>query len=93
MIAYSIPPQVCLSCGEISDATTSLYGEHAPSAGDVTICLLCGHIMIYREGLRLDNPNAEEMHAIAGDPRLLAAQKARGSVMDRDKRWRAKTRA
>jgi hypothetical protein len=74
-------PQACLGCGKSIDSATGIFGAGRPEAGDVTICLYCGHIHVYREdatGLRLDNPNTEEANCIAGDKRILAIQRARG---------------
>jgi hypothetical protein len=62
------------------DAATDPTGEAAPSPGDASICLYCGHIMIYTDQLTFRNPNDAEMHEIAGDERILKIQRARGLV-------------
>jgi len=76
-------PQPCRGCSKPIDAATGVFTEKEvrPKPGDVTVCLYCGHLMVYREGLVLDDPSAEEMYQIAGDERILAIQRARGKVM------------
>ena len=75
----------CLACGKTIDAASSVGGDFEPDVGDFTICFYCGHIMIFRERggrLGLDNPNAKEGRQIAGDPRILAVQRARQAIVN-----------
>ena len=70
----------CLACGQLIDAASSIFGDHVPRPGDITVCLFCGHIMAfttYRKGLRLSELTSEQAHAVAGDSRVLAVQRAR----------------
>jgi hypothetical protein len=71
---------LCLSCGVDVDAATDPFGENRPSPGDATVCLYCGHIMIFGEGLKLRNLNDAEHKEFAGDKRILMIQRARGMV-------------
>jgi hypothetical protein len=80
-----IPNATCLACNARIDAATSFYGDHAPESGDVTICFYCGHIMIFREGMRLDNLNKEEAYKIAGDRQILRVQHMRGEIIKKRK--------
>lgn len=80
MTTTKMPPTSCLSCGTRLNTTTSLFGDAEPSDGDITICLKCGHIMVF-EDERPRNPTDAEMHMFAGDRRIIAAQKARGKVI------------
>jgi hypothetical protein len=83
-----VPGARCLYCGTQLDAASSMFGDHKPSPGDATICLYCGHIMVFRKRGRkrvLDNPNREEARRIAGDPRILRLQQARAQVMMKGK--------
>jgi hypothetical protein len=75
------PPGACLACGKIVDAVTSLDGGHRPKPNDITLCLYCGHIMAFGEGLRMRPLTDAEMVEIAGDRTLLKAQRARAAVM------------
>ena len=75
-----IPNICCLACGEPADAASSVDGERVPEPGDFTVCLYCGHIMVFykQDGqLRLGNLTAEECRKVAGDKRILAIQRAR----------------
>jgi hypothetical protein len=53
----------------------------------VTVCIYCGHIMVYGEGLTLRDPTPAEMAEVAGDRRILMVQKMRQNFekMMRDK--------
>lgn len=66
----------CLACGAELDCATH-PGIDAPSPGDVSICLTCGHIMMFADDLTLRNPTDAEMIMLAGDREIVAAQKAR----------------
>jgi hypothetical protein len=49
--------------------------DFTPRPGDLTVCLYCGHLQAFDADLKLRNLTDEEMHAIAGDEKLLAAQR------------------
>lgn len=72
----------CLNCGHGLDLATSTTAEHAmPVPGDVSVCVYCGNIAAFEEyGLR--HLTSSEMSEIAGDERVLAAQKNRQWVVD-----------
>jgi hypothetical protein len=80
MTITRLPATPCLSCGELLDAATSMLGDNAPSDGDITICLQCGHIMAFENG-QPRNLTAIEIRMIAGDRRIIALQKARGEIV------------
>lgn len=72
----------CLSCGTHLDACSGIEtGGGAPSPGDITICLYCGHLMAFNDELGLRNLTEDEAHEIAGDHRILAVQAARKEVL------------
>ena len=71
----------CLHCGEQLDGATSVGGMDAsPTLGDITVCLLCGHIMAFADDLTLRPLTAAEVFAAAGDARILAIQAARAAL-------------
>lgn len=77
-----VPPRPCLGCGKINDAA-SVVEKHSmdkPGPGDVTVCIHCGHIMIFAHDLTVRNPTDAEIRLIAGDRRILAIQRARKKV-------------
>lgn len=70
-----LPESICLDCGKKLDAATSSTDDSSPSAGDVTICFYCGHVMVFAADLTLRAPTDTEMYEIAGDKQLLQAQR------------------
>lgn len=89
MTGYSLgeslrtPTGHCLGCGKPLDAAACVDESpegQKPSPGDFTVCLYCGHLMVFAEDLTPRPPNEEEIADIAGDGRLLAIQWARGKT-------------
>ena len=62
------------------DMATCVGSDSRPKPGDFTVCIRCGHIMIFGDDLRLRELTRDQMHAIAGDERLLAIQRARAKI-------------
>jgi hypothetical protein len=60
------------------DAAASMSGEHSPEPDDISICLYCGHLMAFDGDLKFRPLTDAEMVQVAGDPRILAIQRARG---------------
>jgi hypothetical protein len=58
-----------------------VLGDAAPSPGDFTICFRCGHVMTFGDDLKLRALTGAEIEELAGDPRLVKMQTARGEVM------------
>lgn len=75
-----VPVSFCLSCGKELDAVTSVNDGDTPGPGAVTVCLACGHIAIFADDLTLRAPTREEELGIAGNPDILAVQRARGMI-------------
>jgi hypothetical protein len=87
-----LPPSPCTNCGKVLDAGNAVRETKAkrprhrvvmPDPGDFTVCIDCGHVMAFGTDLRLRDPTDDELVKVAGDPRLLAIQQARGNVMKR----------
>jgi hypothetical protein len=71
------PPSPCTNCGAVLDTCNVVDRDTTgPSRGDVTVCLECGHVMVFGKRLRLRDPKGSELKKIAGDKRLIAAQRA-----------------
>ena len=72
----------CPCCGKLLDAAT-VAGAHEvrPEPGSITICLYCGHLMAFGDGLVLRELTGKEMHEVAGHPDILLIQRLRGQVM------------
>lgn len=71
----------CLNCGKQIDAASS-YGDDArdPRAGDITICIECGHIMAFGDDLKVRALNDQEMQYVAGNREVLLMQRALAAV-------------
>lgn len=67
----------CLHCGRQLSGATAVGDDAAPTPGDATVCIYCGHIMVFAEDLKLRNPIAAEIDDLAGDERILTVQRAR----------------
>jgi hypothetical protein len=72
MKSTSVPESICLNCGHRLDCVGSLTEETAPSAGDVTLCINCSHIMLFTNELRLRNPTPAELDAISKQDEVFA---------------------
>ncbi len=74
----------CTNCGKELDGATAVGNlaseAPTPKPGDVTICLECGHIMAFGDGLQLRDLSDEEIVEVAGNQIILQMQKARGKM-------------
>jgi hypothetical protein len=75
------PECFCLSCGKLFNAASDLGSDESPSPGDISMCLGCGHLMAFTDDMTVRELTSEEMHEVAGDPYILAMQRARGKAM------------
>jgi len=84
---HDMPPSACLACGDQMDSANCVDEniDDAPSPGDITVCLHCGHVMAFDDELKLRELNAQEAYEIAGDKRILAIQATRAKVMKEHK--------
>jgi len=73
---HRVREQRCPSCATPLDGATSVGHGHRPNAGDVTVCIYCGAILIFtaRGGLR--PPTPDERAELAADPTVQRAVKA-----------------
>lgn len=53
-----------------------LAASISPEPGDISVCINCGHIMAFADDLKLRSLTDQEMFDVAGDPRMLLAQRA-----------------
>lgn len=79
-----VPEAACLSCGKPNTAATGVDEAHEPLPGAITVCMYCGHIMAFSDTMTMRELTSEEAKDVAGDPRILAIQRARAN-MERDK--------
>lgn len=77
-----IPMQSCVACGYIMDMVSNMFTDmRKPKPGDFSVCMKCGHLTAFDENMKHRPLTDEEEKYIAGDPRLLALQEARGEVL------------
>jgi|tagenome__1003787_1003787.scaffolds.fasta_scaffold18642917_1 hypothetical protein len=76
MARAAVPEGRCTNCGELSNAAASVNTDEWPSPGHFAICFECGHLMVYGDELTLREPTDAEVLKAAGDPTLIAAQRA-----------------
>jgi hypothetical protein len=90
MTETPMPPVHCPSCNTLLNAATSVWSDEAPSDGAITICIQCGHIMVFEDN-RPRNPTSEEMRLIAGNREILKIQKTRATVLHKKGKTSVKT--
>lgn len=81
--SHRTPQCVCLACGCIIDAATAVDANAKPSSGDFTLCLKCGHIMVFTRRLRLRNATASEYKLAVADQRVMKVLQAVGALRGR----------
>jgi hypothetical protein len=66
----------CNDCGFALAETSDFVRSATPKAGDLAMCVKCGHVAIFAEGLTLREPTAEEADEIRRDPLIQQHQQA-----------------
>lgn len=57
-----IPVSLCPECGYKMDGTAAAAAEHLmPQAGDVSVCLNCGQLLLFEEAMTMRKPTREEV--------------------------------
>lgn len=79
-----LPLHACLNCGRKLDACTSMEG-YKPDPGDPTICIDCGHLMVFNDDLTMREINDEEAYLFAADPKILQLQRALKELREQKK--------
>lgn len=75
----------CLACNAGMDMATGLTGDNKPESGDITVCLLCGHIMSFTADATLRELTDAEARDVADDPDILKIQKIRERLIAEDR--------
>lgn len=84
------PWRPCPGCGKQVDSLKNATGDGAPDPGDIVICFYCGHInAIDEDRFSLRELTDAEIREVAGDRRLIKAQKLRDQAMRRFRQWKA----
>lgn len=83
----TVRESACTNCGKILDMVSVVdekIGKTVPRKGDITICIKCGHVMVFCKHMKLRNPTGEEILKIAGDKRMVLLQQALSKLKGRD---------
>lgn len=68
-MAVRVPPSDCWSCGRHLDgAAVEDQPGRMPVPGDMSLCIHCGAVAVFGEGLVLEKPTAEQFAEMAADP-------------------------
>lgn len=71
------PEAECPNCGSVHDMASVVDQQKAtPKPGDASICIMCGHLSVFDEHLRLRQMTDKEVDKYAGDDRIVAAMTA-----------------
>lgn len=82
-----IPKSHCLKCNAMLDgAQAANASDVLPKAGDVTVCVYCGHIMEFGPNQKLVELSDAALVECAGNPELLHAMKVSGQFQERYKK-------
>ena len=84
---HVVPDSACTACGKVLDRAMT-EGGRGPGPGDFTICLTCGHLMVFGDDMALRDPTRDEMREMAGDPTILRYQRVRGEVFNEKEKGR-----
>lgn len=90
---HVMPLSKCLACGGAMNMATGVSNGNtsAPGPGDLTICLLCGHIMSYGPDQTLRELTDAEAHDAAGDKDILKVQEIRARRIAQDRARHSKS--
>ena len=69
-------PAECPNCGTVHDMASAVDDNVWPKPGDASICIMCGHLSVFDEHLKLRHMTDDEVDKYAGDDRIVAAMTA-----------------
>lgn len=76
MNATRLKPTICPECFYRFDHASGAFDDSVPKPGDVTLCLKCGHALVFDQQLGVREPNEQERTEIANDVRIQKARRA-----------------
>lgn len=84
-VKHRMPECNCLGCGRKISGVSGIDDDARPSPGDFTVCMYCGHTMVFADDLTVREPTLAEYMELFADERVNAAEGAvrlAGSVKD-----------
>lgn len=58
----------CSVCGHSMDRAAQVDGQARPAPDDFTLCIRCGHVMVFAADLSVREPTVAELKEIACNP-------------------------
>jgi len=86
--SVKIKKSKCTNCGDPLDHAAGLDHDESPSPSDATVCLHCGHIMVYDDNLNLRELTDKEVIERVGNKEIVEFQKKRGYIYGNKKKTR-----
>ena len=71
----------CTACGAPLDVATSFSQPEPPVPGDATICIMCEHLMVFGDDMKLRDPTEAEYEKLAGNAQIAEIRRARKKVL------------
>ena len=73
---HRIKENYCPFCNHKLDGVSQVNGNSLTEAGCYAVCIMCGNVSVYDDGLSLRKPLAEEESEIQNNLNVLEAQRA-----------------
>jgi hypothetical protein len=69
----AIAPEPCPFCRHPLDRVTAGPDnpDAVPQEGDITVCIQCGGLLVFKDDLKVRPPTAEEQAEIMADPQVI----------------------
>jgi hypothetical protein len=81
------PACACLNCGLALSGATGWEGRK-PKPGNGSVCVRCGHFMVFADDLTMREPTDEEIIEWGGERKMLFGQKVAHGVRKSHEDWR-----
>jgi hypothetical protein len=78
--AHRHPPVACLGCGKALDSASGM-DKAAPSAGDISMCMYCGHMAKFVDSDTIRQLTGAELIEVCAHPIITRAQRVRAAFM------------
>lgn len=79
---HRIPPFHCPKCGYLMNKSTDAFSSSVkPTEGDVSMCLMCGNLMLFNADLSVREPTEAERRELSVLPQIVEVDIVRASVI------------
>jgi hypothetical protein len=77
------PTAPCANCGKPNDAASNPEEDITPKEGDISVCLYCNHVAIFRTDLTLRRPTSAEWDELFKNLTFMRYIQANAELMKR----------